>query len=112
MKRVLLALICGLASACGGGEDSPTAPTSTRSSVLFTLDANSCRGVPAVTIEFFVDGSTVGSGTLSPGQTSQSFPVSAGSHLLSARVANFDIVWPSLNATTPAGGSFTYLLIC
>lgn len=107
MRRLIVAVVLLFTVACGNNS-----PMAASGAILYTLDANSCRGLPALTIDFYVDGTNVGSGTLTPGQSSRSFSVAAGQHVLSARVANINYVWPVLNATANPGGSFTYVLIC
>jgi hypothetical protein len=110
MRRLLLGIAIVMLVACSSS-DSTTGPSSTTGTVVFKLDANSC-GTGSGVITFYIDGTSVGSATIAGGQSSPSYTTSAGQHGLSARVANTGYTWPTLNATVPAGGTYTYLMLC
>lgn len=101
-------LACFLA-ACGS-DSSATEPTVASSHVVFKIDALSCVG--SGTIQLFIDGSVVGTETLSAGQSSQSYTTSGGSHVLGARLANSTYIWPSTTVMVPVGGTFTAVMPC
>lgn len=108
---VLLTLV-GLLSACGG--DSGTSP-SEQSYMQFRLDGNSCGailGTLPVTITFFIDGNQAGTESIAAGQITRRFPVSAGSHVTSARVANTDYFWGNSTFTVQRNETFTVVLPC
>jgi hypothetical protein len=111
MRRLLIVMLCAPLLACsgGGGGSGPTAPTT--GVVYFRLDAATCGSVGTLTFNYYIDGSLVGSGNLSAGLTSPGFTVSAGAHATGAKVANTTFAW-SINATVPAGGSWTSTLLC
>lgn len=94
-----------LAAAMACSKDS-TAPA--MGTLYFKVDALTCTGSDA--IEFFIDGSSKGSQTLSAGQTSQGFSVSAGSHTVGARTSTF--TWPTQTVTVPTNNSYTVVLTC
>lgn len=104
--------LLGIATLCGvlacGGSDGPAAPA--KGTVFFKVDALTCQGTG--TIQFFLDGSNVGTETLSAGQTSQGYPTTAGSHVAGARLANSTYVWPNTTIQVTANGSYTDILPC
>lgn len=111
MKRLVIGMACAILMACGGNPNSP----SKQGSIVYRLDANSCGpilGTSTLALQYFVDGTQVGSATVGVGQTSPPFAISPTSHVASASVANFNYQWPSLNFTVASGQTFTYVLIC
>jgi hypothetical protein len=107
MRKIALLLALVAVTACGS--DSSTAPKAD-ATVVFKIDALTCTGSGA--IEFFIDGSPVGTETLSAGQSSQGYRTSGGQHILGARLANSSFIWPNTTVTVPAGGTFNELLPC
>ena len=103
---IAIALALTLA-ACGG--DSPSAPAS--GAVRFTRDANTCTG-QALAFTFFVDGSSVGTETLSPGQSSHPYTTPAGTHVFSASVTNAAYTFSNETGNVTAGGTFSYVMVC
>jgi hypothetical protein len=95
-------------AACGG--DTTTAPPAANSTLFFKIDALTCSGTSVVS--FAVDGSIVGSETISAGGTSKGYTITAGSHVVGARVSNGNYVWPNTNINAPANGTFTQVLPC
>ena len=109
MRRMTFGIAMALLVACGGCSEMMGIQNNT-GTLVFTLDANSCSPGSG-DITFYVDGSAVGTATLSPGLSSPSYTVSAGQHFASAGTAHgYD--WPSRSFTVEAGGRFTYLLLC
>lgn len=113
MRLRLCAAILGAVAlvACGGNPNSPSA----RTAVQFRVDANTCNTVFAgrtYTIAFFIDGTSAGSAALGTGQTSQPFPISAGSHVFSASVANTGYGWDNRTFTVASGQTFTVVMPC
>lgn len=110
MRRLaVLAVALFSLAACNGGK-SATAPAPT-GSVVFKLDANTCGTAPGV-FTFFIDGAAVGSIAIAGGQSSPSYTVVAGTHFLSARLANTGYTWQTLTADVPAGKTWTYFMTC
>lgn len=106
MRR--LALLLALAVACGG--DSGTNPQRI-GTLIFRLDAQTCTG--SGQLNFFLDGATIGTATLSAGQD-KAFPNQpAGQHIAGAsETRTGGYVWPSQTVTIPEGSSFTTVLTC
>lgn len=106
-RDAMLLLLCALTLACGGGSTAP-APTGT---LIFRLDAQTCTGTGTLT--FFLDGTTIGTATLSAGQ-SQSFPGQpTGQHVAGAsetRAGGF--TWAPQVVTIPPNASLTHVLVC
>lgn len=107
MKHLLAGLALALVIGCGSdGGNAPTTGT-----IIFKVDASSCTGTAA--LDLFIDGSLVGTETLSAGASSKAYPATAGQHVVSARVANINSrVWPPITVTVPSGNSYTQLLLC
>jgi len=111
MRR--LAALAGLTlttalAACGGSDSSPTGPAMTE--VDFKVDAATCSGSAAINL--FVDGTMVGTETLSAGLDSHHYPTTVGTHVLSASIANTNgRTWGPTTVAVPAGG-YTLLLTC
>lgn len=105
IARIVLALV--FLAACKGADTAPTT-----GQVFFKIDGVSCKGSDA--IKLFVDGSAVGTETLTAGGVaSTGYMVSAGGHLLGATEVNSPFFsWPSTHVTVTAGGTFTQLLTC
>jgi hypothetical protein len=110
MRRWSLGTCVALAvviAGCGG--DDSTGPSQT-GDLIFKTDANTCTGTGNV--ELFVDGTSQGTYTFSPGGT-KGFNVSAGSHTAGAReIGGTAYQFPTLNVTVPASGSYTAVLVC
>ena len=103
VSYVLIA--CSLAACGGGGDDTPTTGT-----VVFKIDAATCRGTSA-NMRFFVNGSLVGTEVVLVGGTSKGYQANAGSNVLSAQeVGGF--TWSPATRDVPAGGTFTLVLTC
>jgi hypothetical protein len=98
MKRMFALLAVGVA-ACGGTEPS--------GGISFKPDAASCAG--SAVVDLFIDGSKVGSPTLSAGVGSEFFPVVNGPHVASA-VSSSGATWPSESVTV--SGPTTVVLAC
>lgn len=107
MKKLLIAVLLALNSC------SITEPTVT--SVAFRLDLG-CNPpiVGAQDFSFAVDDSIIGGEKLSAGQTSRFFPVSVGTHQVSADIPtlSFFFTWESLTLTFNPGDRIIYLLRC
>lgn len=105
-KRNLISafFVAAALSGCGGGGDDENG------TVYFKIDAATCRGTSANMV-FYMNGSQVGTQTLSVGGTSKGFDSPAGSVVLAAREVN-GLVWRPGTYDVPAGGSFTLLLTC
>ena len=106
MRRMLVPLLA-LALACGGA-DAIAAPQ--KGTAKFTRDANTCTG-PSVSFDFFLDGASLGSAPLIAGG-GMSYSVAAGGHTFSAKVSNTTVSFSTINGTVPAGGTFTYTIVC
>lgn len=100
------ALLLSTGAGCSG--DGISGPSS--GSVLFKIDAQTCTG--SGTITFFIDGSAVGTETLSTGATSKAYTTTAGQHIVGAREGTSGYTWPSQTVTVPAGSTYTALLEC
>lgn len=99
--------------ACGGGGDASTAPAPTTGAVYWKLDGATCSVSTPVSIQFFIDGSNVGTESLSSASAqSKGYTTSAGQHVLGARLSNTGVAWGSITATVPAGSSYTAVLPC
>ena len=110
MRRMRFGITMALLVACGGCEE-VTGVLNDTGTVVFKVHEN-C-GSASGTIQFYVDGSSVGTATLSGGQSSPSYTVSAGQHLASANeTISGNLSWPNLSFTVEAGSSFTVLLTC
>jgi hypothetical protein len=107
MRKLLAVAMVAVMAACGG---ETTAPTAANGTLFFKIDALTCSGTSVVS--FAVDGSVVGSETISAGGTSKGYTVTAGSHVVGARVSNGNYVWPNTNINVPANGTFTQVLPC
>jgi hypothetical protein len=108
--RQLRMVLLGVALTACGGDVTGVAPVS-RGAVVYKVDALSCRGPAA--IDFLLDGSVVGTETMTPGVASKSYGTTAGVHIVSAAVSvTRSRVWPSTSATVPAGGVYTAVLAC
>lgn len=106
VKRLLAVSLFALA-ACGGTD--ATAPE--QGGVLFKVDALTCVGTGSIT--FFIDGSAVGTQTLSGGQESQTFITTVGDHAVGAREnGGTGYVWPTQTITVVAKQIRTELLTC
>lgn len=103
-KLTAVVLLVALAACGGGGGTEPIA----NGTLFFKIDALTCTGTDAVT--FFIDGSAVGTETLSAGQTSRGYTTSAASHVAGARTPTY--LWPNTTITVPANGSITDVLPC
>jgi hypothetical protein len=114
MRRLLVVALSAILLACsGGGGSGPTAPTT--GAVVFKLDANTCPpilGTSPISVIFFIDGNTIGTAAVSTTQSSPAYTVSAGSHVLSARVANTTYFWGNTNVTVLAGQTFSAVMPC
>lgn len=115
MRRLLGGLIVVLTMGCSKSDSAtgPTAPTT--GVVVFKLDANTCTasiGSTPISVIFYIDGSTVGTATVSVTQSSPPYTVSAGSHVLSARLANTGYQWANITATVPARTTYAAVLLC
>lgn len=109
MRRIAVALFAALMLGCGS--DSTTAPETPKGTIVFKVDASSCSGTAA--IDLFVDGTLVGTETLSSGTSSKAYTTTAGQHIVSASVANTrSRVWAPTAVTVPVNNSFTFLLLC
>jgi hypothetical protein len=109
----LLVLMPFTLAACGGADASPTAPyvPPAESAVQFKLDASTCVGAGA--IDFFLDGSFIGTETLSPGIPSKQYETTPGGHVVSAAVSNtHSLVWPSTNVTVQPNTALVWILRC
>jgi hypothetical protein len=95
-----------------GGADAPSAPPGpVMGAVQFKIDALSCVGAAA--IDFYLDGSVVGTETLAAGGSSRQYETTAGAHVLGAAVSNtHSYVWPSSSVTVPANTALLWLLRC
>lgn len=102
---VIGALLC-VAISCGDS----TAPTP-MTAVRFKVDKQTCVGT--ATLNFFVDGSQVGSGTLAAGDSSSVFRVTSASHTLGANYANIGgRGWGPFTVDLTDYESWTQLLTC
>ena len=110
MRRMTFGIAMALLVACGGCEEL-TGILDDTGTVAFKVHENCGSG--SGTITFYVDGSSVGTATLSGGESSPSYTVSAGQHLASANeTTTGNLSWDSLSFTVAAGGSFTMILTC
>jgi hypothetical protein len=109
LALTLLALSLG---ACGGADAVAGPPAPSQGAVQFKVDALTCVG--SATIDFYLDGSVIGTETLSAGgSASKQYPTSAGQHVLGAAVSNTrSYVWPSANAIVPVNATFIAILKC
>jgi hypothetical protein len=103
----------GLLAGCSAAA-APTTPVvvNTTGYVVWKIDGNSCTGADA--INFYLDGSVVGTQTLTAGVGSSSaYPTPQGTHLISARENRTGgFVWPTQTVAISAGGTFTSVLTC
>jgi hypothetical protein len=95
--------------ACGG------APTEPRPIVSFTIDAPYCGG-PKLFVQFSIDSVIIGTDSLNlgmasrPGNLSQPFTATVGTHTVSARVIGTflnNYSWPEKKMKLSAGQAFT-----
>lgn len=104
-----VALILG-AAACG-----ITGPVDTAAQVTVQVDSGCASRITGAPIfQLIVDGDTVGTAAIAPGQRSHPFAVPAGEHRVEARVPSYlDLFWwgPTL-LTMERGQQVTYLLRC
>ena len=104
--RVVIWLAVAAAMACSKDTTAPAVGT-----LYFKVDALTCSGTG--TIEFFIDGTSRFTQTMSAGQTSQGTSVTAGSHTAGARETTVGgYVWPTQNVTVPANASYAAILTC
>jgi hypothetical protein len=97
-----------LAGACSGDKSTGPAQTGT---VIFRLDSQTCTGTG--TIAFFLDGNSIGTVTLSAGQSTSFANQPAGPHIVGAsETRTGGYVWPQQSVTIPPNGSFTQVLQC
>lgn len=111
IRRRFLSALAGLAliAACGGSGDSPAGPQ--QGDLFFRVDAQSCTG--SGVLEFFFDGTNIGSQRLGAGETSRAFRVAAGQHTVGAREATAGgFNWPNQTVNIPVNGSYTHILLC
>jgi len=105
----LLAAFALVATAgCGG--DSILGPS--KSAIAFKIDAATCAGLGSVTLNYFIDGTQVGNGSLSPGQQSDAFKVDAGSHVTLALIANSQYGWNNTTLSVGSGQTMVRILTC
>jgi hypothetical protein len=107
LLKPLLACIAvsALMSACGGGGDDD-------GTVYFKIDSATCRGTSA-SLRLFINGTLVGTETISVGGTSKGYSTHAGSNVLSAQEArDGGFTWRPTTYDVPGGGSFTMVLTC
>lgn len=108
--RVTLPVVLLVLAACGGSD--ATSPA--KGSVVFKIDALTCTGTAS--IDLFIDGTQVGTETLSAGGSSKAYTATTGTHAVAARTtnatANSGRTWPTTTATVPANGTYTALLTC
>jgi hypothetical protein len=110
MRHMTFGIAMALLVACAGCEEL-TGILDDTATVVFKVHDN-C-GPASGNIAFYIDGSTVGTATLSGGQSSPGYTVSAGQHLASANETTpGGFTWENLSFTVAAGGSFTVLLTC
>ena len=102
---VALAATAILVSSCGGGDDDNTG------TVYFKIDAATCPSA-AVSVALFINGTRVGTETLSAGSTSSGYSTAAGSAVLSASLVGITYSWSPSTHNIPKGGSFTLVLTC
>jgi hypothetical protein len=109
--RILLCAVLGVVgiAACGG------APTEPRPTVSFTIDAPFCGG-PRLLVQFSIDSVIIGTDSLNlftasrPGNLSQPFTTTVGTHTLGARVIGSflnNYSWPEKKVKLSAGQTFT-----
>lgn len=116
MKRLIAVLsLVAVIAACGGDSTGPSAPPPPppppTGALYFRVDALTCSG--SGTIEFFIDGTSRFTQTLSAGQTSQGTTVVAGPHTAGAReTIQAGYTWPTQQVSVPANGSYTAILTC
>lgn len=114
MRKWLSVFVIAVAVSACGSKASPTSPANNTAYVKFRLDANSCSALGTATLNmtFYIDGATVGSANVSLSTTSPAYSVTAGSHVASASVSNYNIRWESLTFSVAAGQTWTYILQC
>lgn len=108
---LLLSVVALALPACGKSSTSP----SQEGLVQFRLDQNTCTnvlGTQVITVSFFIDGVLKGTAQVSVGTVSPTYPVTAGSHVASASLANTSIRWDNLTISVPAKTTFTVVLGC
>lgn len=108
--RLCAALLLVVLAACGGSDStSPSGPSP--SVVTFKIDAQTCSGT--ATINFFIDGSTVGSESLTAGSSSKGYSTTQTSHVLGASVANTNgRVWGPITVNLTNIATYTQVLVC
>lgn len=107
MRSLLLALAVSLGlAACGGA----TAPQ--RASAAFKVDGATCASLGTVTLDFFIDGTSVGTESLAPGVQSKSYAVAPGSHVTLVEIANSSFGWANATMNYPAGQTTVRILPC
>lgn len=109
MRTLLVILTAVTCLSCGSSSDSPSAPAT--GTAKYVRDANTCNGSGAVSFDFFLDGTLLGSAALTAGQA-QSYSVTVGQHTFSARVTNTSATFTPTTGTVAAGGVFTYTMVC
>ena len=103
LRIAATAAVLAILVACGG---EPTKPKS--GTLVFRADA----ACPAGTVELTVDDVVKGQYAMSPGNTVQSFTVTAGNHSAEARMVSGGGTWPKIQFVVPAEGTYTLNMTC
>jgi hypothetical protein len=103
--------ILSLALAACGGESSTGPKTPATIPLIFKIDAQTCTGSAA--IDFFVDGSIVGTENMSSGGTSSTYQITPAKHVLGAQVSNTHArVWGPFNIDLTGQTAWGQILTC
>ena len=107
--RKFLAPAATVVLAVAGCKDVPTAGTAPTASALhYTVTSPFC-GPVTYTLQFSVDGVSIGSELLKHGQASKVYEVSPGKHLIGARVVNWSLSLDT-TVTIASGQSFNRVI--
>jgi hypothetical protein len=108
MRKRLAVIMLAVLAACGGDSGTQPSPTGT---LIFRLDAQTCTGTG--TLNFFLDGTNIGTATISAGQSQSFANQPAGQHIAGASEARIGgYVWPSATVMIPVNGTYTQVLSC
>lgn len=106
MRKLLAGIVLVCAVACGSDSTEPQ-----NVAVVFKIDGQTCRG--SSTIDFFVDGTKVGSEQMTAGASSKVYTTTASTHALGAEIANTRaLVWGPFTVNLSGLSGYTQLLTC
>jgi hypothetical protein len=113
VRSTLSVLVAAAAVAGCKGSDNPAAIVTnpTLGTVAIVEDGKTCANYGVGPVQLFVDGTTVATPVMTPGQPT-TVTVTPGSHTIIARDEDTSYQWPAQNVTVAAGAAVTVTLIC